>query len=57
MKKSVLSHAGSFAIHVGRAMVVRHVPGVHGEQIATGDQLAALLVPNVPESTRTAVTG
>jgi len=38
-------------------MVVRHVPGVPGEQIATGDQLAALLVPNVPESTRTAVTG
>jgi hypothetical protein len=26
------------------------------EQIATGDQLAALLVPHVPESTRTAVT-
>ena len=36
MTKPVLSHAGSLAIHVGRAMVVRHVPGVHGPHLYTG---------------------
>ena len=35
MTKPVLSHAGSLAIHVGRAMIVRHVPGVHGPHIYT----------------------
>jgi hypothetical protein len=35
MTKPVLSHAVSLAIHVGRAMVVRHVPGAHGPHLYT----------------------